>query len=154
MTPPRLAQNFQYTDVASPKRLRQLESERVAGRWQTEEKGGGIIYAAHVALSHGILGKFPRRRNRRGRSCWKSCNISSSFFFSPVHLLCNCDLQARPSSLLYFQFIFSKGKNGESSILCDPSFNYFSFRINVSSRSFPINFIFEFKIVMELRVFT
>lgn len=33
MTPPRLAQNFQYTDVASPKRLRQLESERVAGRW-------------------------------------------------------------------------------------------------------------------------
>lgn len=153
MTPPRLAQNFQYTDVASPKRLRQLESERVAGRWQTEEKGGGIIYAAHVALSHGILGKFPRRRNRRGRSCWKSCNISSSFFFPPS--TCCAIVIYRQSLLrLYFQFIFSKGKNGESSILCDPSFNYFSFRINVSSRSFPINFIFEFKIVMELRVFT
>lgn len=58
---PWLAQNFQYSDVASPKRLRQLESERVVGgSVETEEKGGGIIYAAHVALSHGILGKLPR----------------------------------------------------------------------------------------------
>lgn len=101
-----------------------------------------------MALSHGILGKFPRW-NRRGRSCWKSCNVLQAFFPTLVVLTIVIYRQA------FFAFIsnsyFSRGKNGESiarSILCS-EFELLSLS-NKGFVPFLINFIFELKIVMEL----
>lgn len=133
MTPPRLAQNFQYTDVASPKRLRQLESERVVG-----SVDGGEGWRNNLCGTRGPLARHSWKvSSRRGRrSCWKSCNVLQVLFPSTC-----CAFHYTIYRQTFFAFIsnsyFSREKTVKVSLVASfaSSFNYLSFGISVSIRS-------------------